>query len=483
MKKLLLSLFVIMVALGTTKAENVTFDLTTGYENAQPVDKIESGNVVITFDKGTGNNAPAWYQTGTALRVYAKGVITFTTSSTTEVIKSVTLTFAAKANNFTAGTKAEPVVSVGDYTENEAIGTWTGAAQTFTLTAGGTSGHARIARIEVELGNPTGVLAPTFSIAGGVFYAPQKVELACATAGATIYYTTNGDDPTVASSVYSNPIDVKSTMTIKAMASKDGKNSDVVSATYTIENMVTVSSIADFMTQSRGSAVEFVNPVNVIYQNGNYLYVQDATAALQIYGPVGQKYTNGDVIPAGFQGTSEVYGGLVQLKPISETFKAGTSGAAIAPIVVKTTGIDVMLMNKLVKVNNVTIENKIITDGSGTATLYARFSDVTIPADGKSYDVTAIVNSYNDNIQLFPIEFTESGPSGLAEVENAVAKVMAGDHAIQVNAAENARVLVVNNVGQVVANREISAGAVSIPVAAGFYIVKVNNMVKKVIVK
>lgn len=41
------------------------------------------------------------------------------------------------------------------------------------------------------------------------------------------------------------------------------------------------------------------------------LFVQDATGALQIYGTIGQTYKNGNVIPAGFMGTVDVYSGLI----------------------------------------------------------------------------------------------------------------------------------------------------------------------------
>jgi len=58
---------------------------------------------------------------------------------------------------------------------------------------------------------------------------------------------------------------------------------------------------------------EFTNPVNVIYQNGKYLYVQDATGDLLIYGTAGQTYAEGDVIPAGITGNYAIFHEGVQL--------------------------------------------------------------------------------------------------------------------------------------------------------------------------
>ena len=62
------------------------------------------------------------------------------------------------------------------------------------------------------------------------------VELSCATAGASIYYTNNGDTPTSASTLYNstNKISLSATKTIKAIAIKDGlEDSDIMQHTYT----------------------------------------------------------------------------------------------------------------------------------------------------------------------------------------------------------------------------------------------------------
>ena len=76
---------------------------------------------------------------------------------------------------------------------------------------------------------------PTFNPAAGTYTQAQNVTISCATEGATIYYTTNGEEPTTSSSVYSGTISVSTTTTIKAMAAKaDYNNSSVASATYTI---------------------------------------------------------------------------------------------------------------------------------------------------------------------------------------------------------------------------------------------------------
>jgi len=82
---------------------------------------------------------------------------------------------------------------------------------------------------------PEKVSTPTFSPVGGTYSSQQNVALYCATSNATIRYTVDGSEPTDSSTVYSSPIAVTSTTTIKAKAFMTGMNdSDTASATYTI---------------------------------------------------------------------------------------------------------------------------------------------------------------------------------------------------------------------------------------------------------
>ena len=77
---------------------------------------------------------------------------------------------------------------------------------------------------------PVAVEAPTFSINGGTYYSAQSVELACATEGATIYYSTNNTNW----NEYENAITVSTTTTLYAKAVKDSNESTVSSITITI---------------------------------------------------------------------------------------------------------------------------------------------------------------------------------------------------------------------------------------------------------
>ena len=82
---------------------------------------------------------------------------------------------------------------------------------------------------------PEQVATPTFSVEAGEYTEAKSVEIACATEDATIHYTVDGTEPTAESPVYNEAINVDKTMTIKAIAVKEGwTNSEIATATYTI---------------------------------------------------------------------------------------------------------------------------------------------------------------------------------------------------------------------------------------------------------
>jgi len=86
------------------------------------------------------------------------------------------------------------------------------------------------------------VATPTFSPAEGTYASAQSVTISCATAGADIRYTTNGNEPTATSSQYTGALNVASTTTIKAKAFATGmNNSATATATYTISSTQTVA--------------------------------------------------------------------------------------------------------------------------------------------------------------------------------------------------------------------------------------------------
>jgi hypothetical protein len=74
----------------------------------------------------------------------------------------------------------------------------------------------------------------SFSPAAGTYSSARSVTITFPTHGATIFYTTDGSDPTADSPKYTTPVGVTSTTTLKARALVGSAPSPVSSATYTI---------------------------------------------------------------------------------------------------------------------------------------------------------------------------------------------------------------------------------------------------------
>ena len=102
------------------------------------------------------------------------------------------------------------------------------------------AGAARIQGSAVDMGAyeaiPANTVAtPTFTpLDGATFAGSQAVTLACATAGAAIRYTLDGSDPTAASALYTAPVQLTQTTTVKARGFAAGMiGSAIATATYT----------------------------------------------------------------------------------------------------------------------------------------------------------------------------------------------------------------------------------------------------------
>ena len=130
------------------------------------------------------------------------------------------------------------------------------------------------------------VATPAFSPAGGTYSSAQSVAISCGTSGATIRYTTDGSTPTSSSTVYSGPITVSSTTTIKAYATVSGMtDSAVASATYTIS-----SSSSYLVTYSIANDWGSGATVNVTITNNSSAAISAWTLAWTF--PGNQKITN-----------------------------------------------------------------------------------------------------------------------------------------------------------------------------------------------
>lgn len=215
MKRLLTFLTLLSVFIGVGWATTVTFTSSTDGGDAT----ITKGGVTINCTQSSSS----YFQ------CFKNQTMTISSNYT---ITGIEITCTASGTN-KYGPGCFGTVSPGSYTYSGTKGTWSGSATEISFTA--TSNQVRMTQIVVTY-ESSACNEPTFSPAAGTYYEPQSVTLSCTTTGATIRYTTDGTDPTATTgTVYSGPISVSSTTTIKAIATASGSDpSSVASATYTI---------------------------------------------------------------------------------------------------------------------------------------------------------------------------------------------------------------------------------------------------------
>ena len=103
----------------------------------------------------------------------------------------------------------------------------------------------------------TNVATPTFSPKAGRYTEAQSVSISCATVGAAIHYTTDGTTPAASSTIYTAPVTISETTTLKAIAVADGEESKVATAKYVIgaasttKNFKRVESVDDLISGMR----------------------------------------------------------------------------------------------------------------------------------------------------------------------------------------------------------------------------------------
>ena len=189
------------------------------------------------------------------------GVTVAVTSSTVtadqfRIFKSQTITISSTAGNITKavftctaegdakygpGCFSEP--TTGSYAYEGAVGTWTGEATEFSMTAA--TNQVRATSIVVTVSGAPSVIVevPKFSIASGLYLEAQSVAMSCEEGARILYTVAVGNDPEyiddenyVGVFYDGNPLPVSKSTIIKAMAVKNGKTSNIVTAKYTIVN-------------------------------------------------------------------------------------------------------------------------------------------------------------------------------------------------------------------------------------------------------
>jgi len=276
------------------------------YTGTQSVALSSSANSVICYAVGAGSTLPAILPQPNNVGGCNSGTL-----YTGPVSVASTSTIYASAGP-TAAALVYPSTTIGIPS--------TVVAATYTFGAG-----------------PSQAAAPTFSPAAGTYTGPQTVTISDSTAGATIYYTTDGTTPTTSSTVYSGPIMVSATETVEAMAvstvsaasvkasvkanaaATGGTSSPIAAAAYTIDSVLPMPTF---------------NIAAGTYTAAQTISISDATAGTTIY------YTTNGTTPTT---SSTKYSGAITVSA-TETLEAiavasghTNSAAASATYTINTT--------------------------------------------------------------------------------------------------------------------------------------------------
>ena len=293
--------------------------------------------------------------------------------------------------------------------------------QTLTITVLATSNSLYVENVTItyEEGSTPTCATPPFSPAAGTYSEAQNVTISCATSGATIRYTVDGTDPTATTgTVYTSPISVTSTTTIKAIATATGYDpSSVATATYTINLPQEVSTVAEIVALADKTPFTFTGNLVVsgqaTYNNNKYLYAQDATGGMLFF-KANQDYVFGDLIPSGFTGTKTTYNGAPEVTNIN--MEAATihdqqlTAEEITPngIIADADGYNVFEYS-VIKGATITLESGkyYINVGDKKVLIYDRFGhEVPSEYEDKVYDVYGVSGWYN-GAQFMPLDYVE----------------------------------------------------------------------------
>ena len=116
------------------------------------------------------------------------------------------------------------------------------------------------------VGEATAPVTPTISTDAN-FVGSTMVEISCETEGAEIYYTTDGTNPTGDSEAYSEPFEITETTTVKAIAFNEVGSSYVATATCT-----RVAATPEIIFEGDASAVEGEVVVSIETKNDAVAY-------------------------------------------------------------------------------------------------------------------------------------------------------------------------------------------------------------------
>jgi hypothetical protein len=250
--------------------------------------------------------------------------------------------------------------------------------QAIAVVSGYTTSAVASASFTINLPPATPVIAP----AGGTFTSVQTVTITDTTPGSIILYTIDGSAPTTSSFVYTGPISVAISETLKAVANSSGTLSAVTSVPFTI---------------NLPAATPVIAPADGTFSSIQTVTISDTTPSAVIY-----YTTDGSTPTTG----SSVYGGQITVSA-NETVKAIAiaTGYSLSPVASASFTINLPAAAPVIAPAGGTFtsaQSVTISDTTPSAVIYYT-TDGSTPTTGSSVYGGQITVSANETVRAIAI--------------------------------------------------------------------------------
>ena len=286
--------------------------------------------------------------------------------------------------------------------------------------------HANILQTRIAFyrytDTPSAVATPEFSVPGGTYLSAQTVAITCDDP-ATIFYTTDGTRPSATSAVYTEPLIISQTTTLKAIAVIGTDTSRMATATYVLPIEVPdIATLRSHIGDDRESLYRLTGSAFVTYTGSlrNQKFIQDDAAGIMIDDTgriISQTYAIGDEI-TGLIGRLTTYNGMMEFAPVADPGAPVSTGNAITPILLDISQIGEEYEARLVTIHDVTISGRDTfansmayqLNGASNPQLYIRYAEcdligTDVPAIAQ--DITGVIYDFNGTYEIVPRDIND----------------------------------------------------------------------------